>query len=73
MIQIKEFLDCRESMETEVNYWLKEMEGKIEIVDIKYQTTVLPPDVEYGWHTELSNSCLIIYKEKIKATKDTGK
>ncbi len=73
MIQIKEFLDYREGMEIKVNEWLKEREGKIKIVDIKYSTTALPPDIEYGWYTELSNSCLIIYKTiaNKEATKDT--
>jgi hypothetical protein len=52
VIQVKEIINYQEGQEAEINKWLKEIDGKIEIVDIKYSVAALPPDIEYGWHTQ---------------------
>ena len=64
MIQVKEFLNYQEGQENEVNKWLQEMGDSIKIIDIKYSIAALPPDTEYGWHTQETNGTLIIYKTK---------
>lgn len=61
MIQIKEFLDHREDgIENDVNTWIEE--NNVDVVDIKFSTSIWPVDVEYGWHPEHSVSCIVIYK-----------
>lgn len=53
MIQIKEFLDHREDgIENDVNTWIEE--NNVDVVDIKFSTSIWPVDVEYGWHPEHS-------------------
>lgn len=34
----------------------------IKILDIKYSTSGLAPDEEYGWHTENMHNALISYR-----------
>ncbi|MBW6409022.1 sporulation protein Cse60 [Clostridium weizhouense] len=76
MIQVKKFNDMQESKDYgEMNKWLKEMDEKIEIIDIKYGVSCYPPDTEYGWHTQYVSGALVIYKtiNNKEATKDPTK
>lgn len=35
----------------------------IEVLDVKYSTSGLAPDEEYGWHTANMHNALVSYRE----------
>lgn len=56
MIQVKEFLNYQNDQDNQINTWLKEMNNKIEIIDIKYSVSAFQTDCQ-----EFSGA-LMIYK-----------
>lgn len=48
--------------EEELNKFISRKD--IEILDVKYSTSGLAPDIEYGWHTANMHNALISYKDK---------
>lgn len=60
MIQVKEFLNYQSGQEDQMNKWLKEMNGKIDVIDIKYSVSAFQTD-NCGVAQEFSGA-LVIYK-----------
>jgi hypothetical protein len=64
MIQVKEFLNYQEGQDYEINKWLKENDGKLEIIDIKYSVGVFQAESSNGYSAQEFSGALIIYKTK---------
>ncbi|MDV3426686.1 MAG: hypothetical protein LIR50_05785 [Bacillota bacterium] len=62
MIQVKEFLNYQEGQESKINEWLKETEGKIDILDIKYSVGTFQENISVG-NAEAYSGCLIVYRQ----------
>lgn len=62
MVQVKEFLNYQNDQENQMNTWLKEMDNKIEIIDIKYSVSAFQAEPTYGWNGQEFSGALVIYK-----------
>lgn len=51
------------AFEEEINDFVSKR--NVEVLDIKYSTSGLSPDEEYGWHTTNMHNSLITYRELV--------
>lgn len=63
MVQVKEFLNYSNNLDSVVNQWLEENKD-IEIIDIKYSVSSMMEELRYSQVSKEFSGVLIVYKTK---------